>query len=98
MSHVNFLTVTVVAKTLEAQGIASFELRRIDGQPLPPFTAGAHIDVHLPNGITRQYSLCNAPGERHSYLIAVLREPQSRGGSASRGCWGDLAFGAVCSG
>lgn len=83
MSNMNQLTVTVANKTLEAQGIASFELRRADGQPLPPFTAGAHIDVQLGPGLVRQYSLCNAPGERHRYQIAVLREPQSRGGSAA---------------
>jgi len=75
------LTVKVVRKAREAEGISSFELRRADGQPLPPFTAGAHIDVQLAPGLVRQYSLCNAPSERHRYLIAVLREPQSRGGS-----------------
>jgi vanillate O-demethylase ferredoxin subunit len=39
------------------------------------------VDVHLPNGLTRQYSLCNHPGESHRYLIGVLRDPASRGGS-----------------
>jgi vanillate O-demethylase ferredoxin subunit len=54
---------------------------REDGAALPPFEAGAHIDVHLPNGLVRQYSLCNAPGETQRYLIAVLRDAGSRGGS-----------------
>lgn len=74
--------VRVVKKTAEAEGIASFELARLDGQPLPPFSAGSHIDVHVPGGITRQYSLCNASHEQHRYRIAVLRDAASRGGSA----------------
>jgi len=49
---------------------------------LPPFTAGAHIDVTLGNGEERSYSLLNDPAETHRYLIAVLREVDSRGGSA----------------
>jgi vanillate O-demethylase ferredoxin subunit len=54
-----------------------------DGTPLPPFSAGSHIDVTTPSKATRQYSLCNAATEEGSYLIAVLREPAGRGGSAS---------------
>ena len=49
---------------------------------LPPFTAGAHIDVHVPGEPTRQYSLCNNPSESHRYQIAVLHEPNGRGGSS----------------
>jgi vanillate O-demethylase ferredoxin subunit len=73
--------VRVARKTREAEAICSYELVRTDGVPLPPFEAGAHVDVHLPNGLVRQYSLCNAPGETHRYLIAVLRDADSRGGS-----------------
>ncbi|MCU1763193.1 PDR/VanB family oxidoreductase [Pseudomonas sp. 14P_8.1_Bac3] len=73
--------VIVVKKRQEAEGICSFELRREDGQPLPDFTAGAHIDVQTSADITRQYSLCNSPLERDRYVIAVLYEPTSRGGS-----------------
>jgi phthalate 4,5-dioxygenase reductase subunit len=50
---------------------------------LPEFSAGAHISVRAPNGMVRKYSLCNDPAERDRYAIAVLREPQGRGGSAS---------------
>ena len=75
------LQVRVVKKRAEAEGIASFELARVDGAALPPFSAGSHIDVHLPGGMTRQYSLCNASHESHRYRIAVLRDPASRGGS-----------------
>ncbi|MDH4566580.1 oxidoreductase [Pseudomonas sp. BN414] len=77
------IELTVTRKQQEAEGVCSFELTRADGGPLPPFSAGAHIDVHLPNGQVRQYSLCNHPDERHRYLIAVLLDPASRGGSRS---------------
>lgn len=76
------LNVEVVRKTAEAQDIASFELARVDGAPLPAFSAGSHIDVQVPGGITRQYSLCNDDNESHRYRIAVLRDAASRGGSA----------------
>jgi vanillate O-demethylase ferredoxin subunit len=75
------LTVKVLRKCAEAEGIAAFALGTIDGAELPPFDAGAHIDVHTPAGCVRQYSLCNAPGERSFYQIAVLQEPSGRGGS-----------------
>jgi vanillate O-demethylase ferredoxin subunit len=78
----NEFSVKVVAKVAEAQDIASFELARVDGAPLPPFSAGSHIDVQV-GGLTRQYSLCNDPNETHRYLIAVLRDPVSRGGSVA---------------
>lgn len=76
------LNVRVVRRRDEAEGIASFELAAPDVSPLPPFKAGAHIDVHVAPGLVRQYSLCNDPQERSRYRIAVLCEPQSRGGSA----------------
>ncbi len=75
------LTVQITKKTEEADGIVSFELAAVDGTQLPSFSAGAHIDVHLGNGMIRSYSLCNPPSENHRYLIAVLRDPSSRGGS-----------------
>jgi vanillate monooxygenase ferredoxin subunit len=75
------LTVRVARKSAEALDICSLELVSPDGTPLPAFSAGSHIDVHLPNGLTRQYSLCNDPAEGHRYLIGVLKDPASRGGS-----------------
>jgi vanillate O-demethylase ferredoxin subunit len=77
------LTVKVLRRSAEAEGIAAFELRTLDGADLPPFEAGSHIDVHTPAGCVRQYSLCNAPGERAFYQIAVLQEPTGRGGSVA---------------
>lgn len=75
------LQVRVASVQRAAQDILAFELEPEAGNALPPFTAGAHIDVELPGLPARQYSLCNAPGERHRYRIAVLKEPASRGGS-----------------
>ncbi|WP_426139516.1 PDR/VanB family oxidoreductase [Pseudomonas sp. DWP3-1-2] len=75
------IDVVVVSRKNEAQDICSYELVSVDGSPLPAFSAGAHIDVHLPDGLIRQYSLCNHPEERHRYLIGVLKDSASRGGS-----------------
>lgn len=75
------IDVIVKRKQVEADGIVSFELERQDGSALPPFSAGSHIDVHAPGGFVLQYSLCNPATQEHSYLIAVLRDPASRGGS-----------------
>lgn len=77
------LTVKVLRKLGQAQDIASFDLASVDGSPLPAFGAGSHIDVYLPNGMTRQYSLCNDAAEQHRYRIAVLRDPATRGGSGA---------------
>lgn len=77
------ITVKVLRKKQEALDIASFELARADGAVLPAFSAGSHIDVQLPGGITRQYSLCNDANENHRYRIAVLRDAASRGGSTA---------------
>jgi vanillate O-demethylase ferredoxin subunit len=77
------LQVRVSRKVSEADGISSFELVPTVGTELPAFEAGAHIDVHLKDGLVRQYSLCNPPTERHRYQIAVLRDPSSRGGSTA---------------
>lgn len=75
------LEVCVSRKNIEAEDVCSFELTAADGSQLPAFTAGSHVDVHVAPGLTRQYSLCNPPHERGRYLIAVLNEPASRGGS-----------------
>jgi vanillate O-demethylase ferredoxin subunit len=76
------LQVRVKSATWEAPGIVSYELRAADGGTLPAFTAGAHIDLKLPNALVRSYSLVNPQSERHRYLIAVQKDRASRGGSA----------------
>jgi tetrachlorobenzoquinone reductase len=76
-------TLSVFVHTLrfEAEDIISVELRPVDGGELPAFEAGSHIDLHLPNGMLRSYSLCNDSRERHRYVVAVLKDRASRGGS-----------------
>lgn len=75
------LSVRVACKRTEATGIVSLELTDELNRELPMFAPGSHIDVHIKPGLVRQYSLCNHPNERSRYVIAVLQDPQSRGGS-----------------
>ncbi|MER5748615.1 PDR/VanB family oxidoreductase [Streptomyces sp. NPDC002088] len=77
------IRVTVSDTTTETSVVKSIRLRRSDGRPFAPYEAGAHVDVLGPGGITRQYSLCSPPDDTDSYLIAVKREENSRGGSAA---------------
>lgn len=67
----------------ETAEIRSFRLVHPDGRALAPYAPGAHVDIVGPTGITRQYSLCGAPGDTSAYLVAVKKEPASRGGSAA---------------
>jgi vanillate O-demethylase ferredoxin subunit len=62
--------------------VRRIELMAVDGAGLPAFTAGAHIDIQLPNEETRSYSLLNDCSESHRYVLGVLRETESLGGSA----------------
>lgn len=73
------LNVVVSAVSRETDEVACFELSGTDG-PLPPFEAGAHIDVHTAVG-PRQYSLCNLHEENGPYVVGVKREEGGRGGS-----------------
>ena len=75
------LQLRITATAWEAPNIISYELRPAEGGELPPFTAGAHIDLTLPNGLVRSYSLLNPQTERHRYVIAVQKDRASRGGS-----------------
>lgn len=77
------IRVKVSARSELAEGTVGYELAAADGSALPAFEAGSHIDVHLPGGLLRQYSLHDLPSEPARYRIGVLREPQSRGGSAT---------------
>lgn len=77
------LALDVTLATPIAVGIQLFELKDRDGAELPEFTPGAHIEVQVPSGGFRKYSLCNDPAERDRYLIAVKRETAGRGGSTS---------------
>jgi len=76
------LELAVTERIQHPGGVVSIALTHPDGKALPSFTAGAHIDLHLPTGLVRQYSLMNDPSERFRYRIGVLLDPATRGGSA----------------
>jgi ferredoxin-NADP reductase len=73
--------VVVESVQQEADGVVSLHLAS-GGEPLPSWTPGAHVDVILKEGLERQYSLCGDPADGARWRLAVLREPESRGGSA----------------
>ena len=66
-----------------AEGVAVLDLRATDGEELPGWTPGAHIDLDLGGGLVRQYSLCGDPADRTTWRIAVLDVVGGRGGSAA---------------
>jgi ferredoxin-NADP reductase len=66
----------------EADGVVSLRLADPDGAVLPAWEPGAHLDLRLPSGAVRQYSLCGDPADAAAYTVAVLREEAGRGGSA----------------
>ncbi|MCZ4303463.1 PDR/VanB family oxidoreductase [Zoogloeaceae bacterium G21618-S1] len=76
------LHVRVARRTQLAEDIIGLSLAPVADTPLPPVTAGAHIDLTLPNGLVRQYSLASTD-LREGYQIGILLDPTSRGGSAS---------------
>jgi ferredoxin-NADP reductase len=74
-------TVTVAGRREIAADVVEVTLADPSGETLAPWSAGAHIDLELPSGLIRQYSLCGHPGDTDSYTVAVLREQDGRGGS-----------------
>jgi vanillate O-demethylase ferredoxin subunit len=83
MSAVPITKVKTIVDRIEdgGQGIKIFSLVDPDHWELPPFRPGAHIDLHLPGGLVRTYSLCNDPADDKRYVVAVKREAEGRGGS-----------------
>jgi vanillate O-demethylase ferredoxin subunit len=79
MRHIHTIIRTADAA---GPGIRRLVLMDPDGWPLPEFRAGAHIDLHLPGGLVRSYSLCGDSAQQDRYVIAVKREEAGRGGSA----------------
>jgi vanillate O-demethylase ferredoxin subunit len=77
----DLISVRVKSIAFEAEQINSYVLKPVAGQLLPAFTAGSHIDLHLANGMIRNYSLLNDASETDRYVIAVKRDAQGRGGS-----------------
>lgn len=78
---VNVIDVVVARAWEEAPSVRAIQLSAVDGRELPAFEAGAHVDVYLANDVIRQYSIWSDPGDRTRYCIAVLKQPDSRGGS-----------------
>jgi vanillate O-demethylase ferredoxin subunit len=75
------LRVRVQRRHVSSTDVVVLDLVDLDGRALPPFEAGAHVDVHLADGLVRQYSLCGDPSDATVYRLGVLRDPESRGGS-----------------
>jgi len=75
------LSLLIGQTTWEADNVMSLRLHSPDGAALPAWEPGAHIELALPSGRRRQYSLCGDPEDRYSYRIAVLQVPAGRGGS-----------------
>lgn len=71
----------VTGTWLAADQVRCFLLADPDGADLPAWAPGAHVDLRLPAGMTRQYSLCGDPADRRAWRVAVLLEEDSRGGS-----------------
>jgi ferredoxin-NADP reductase len=76
------LRLQVHRRSTGAEGVAVLELRDPSGADLPAWSPGAHVDLNLPGGMVRQYSLCGDPHDRSVWQVGVLREPAGRGGSA----------------
>jgi len=83
MSPVAVTTIKTIVEKIDDVGAGAkrFVLADPDHWELPPHRPGAHIDLHLPGGLVRTYSLCNDPADDKSYVIAVKREDAGRGGS-----------------
>ncbi|TVT23901.1 PDR/VanB family oxidoreductase [Amycolatopsis acidiphila] len=74
--------VVVETRDVPAEDVVTLTLREVGGRPLPSWEPGAHVDLILAEGLVRQYSLCGDPADQHVWRLGVLREPESRGGSA----------------
>lgn len=75
------LTLTVMDRSEASEGVVALTLTDPDGRPLPGWSPGAHIDVHIDDETVRQYSLCSIDPDQERWRIGVLREPAGRGGS-----------------
>lgn len=82
MSQDDWIEVAIGGRRTVAEDIIALELLPLAGV-LPAFEAGAHVEVEVGPGCVRHYSLLNDPAETHRYVLGVLREPTSRGGSSA---------------
>ncbi len=77
-----FATELIVRRrSTPAEGVVVLDLADPQGEALPRWEPGAHIDLLLTDGLTRQYSLCGDSGDPGVWRVGVLRDPASRGGS-----------------
>jgi ferredoxin-NADP reductase len=81
MTVLTDIDAVVTSATQVALDVVLLELRAVDGSSLPAWQPGAHLDVVVQPGVERQYSLCGDPDDLARYQVAVLREPDGRGGS-----------------
>ncbi|NUU64575.1 oxidoreductase [Enterobacteriaceae bacterium BIT-l23] len=79
----DLITVRVTAREEQGDGVVLLTLASMTGVELPSFSAGAHLDLHLTDGLVRQYSLCGDPQDRQYYRLGILHSPVSRGGSTA---------------
>jgi ferredoxin-NADP reductase len=80
-THQSHITLRVRRRAEIAVNALLLELESASGELLPEWPPGAHLDIRLPSGRTRQYSLCGAREDKSAYVVVVLREPHGRGGS-----------------
>ncbi len=76
-----WISVRVAERREEAEGIVGLVLAPLPGASLPPYEPGAHIDLKMPNGMIRQYSLCGQVDDTTVYELGILLETAGRGGS-----------------
>ena len=81
-NRIHSVTTEIVSIEDDVNNIKIFTLSDPDGWPLPSFMPGAHLDIYLPSGLIRQYSLCSDPNNKTQYMIAVQMEIEGRGGSS----------------
>jgi ferredoxin-NADP reductase len=98
MSSKQVLSARIRTLRHEAEGVLSVELVPIEGTHFPGFEAGAHVDINLPNGLVRSYSLSNSSCDVDRYVLGILEDRRSRGGSkyihASFRCGMDVTLAA----
>jgi len=83
MSFINsFLNLKISSIELVAEDVLTIELEPIDDNLLPNYKPGSHIDIHISSNLIRKYSICTKDLSQEKYRLAILREQNSKGGSA----------------
>lgn len=82
MPDLTFHQVVISEIADEVPAVVSLRLQRANGQAMTPFAPGSHVELQIPNGSKRSYSICSDPADLSHYSLGVLLEPNSRGGSS----------------